>query len=266
MTAPVITVVDPLDPRIAVFRQVRERDVAGRMGLFIAEGEVVLRVLARTRLYRTQALLIVQKRLGQLAPLIARFESRVAVYIASQSVMDATVGFPIHRGILAAGIRGEARTPAALLAQLSGPSLVLGLFGVSNHDNIGGIFRNAAAFGAKAVILDCGCCDPLYRKAIRVSVGASLTVPFSRLSPADDPIEVFESAGFEPLALTPEGGAPLASVISPSRAVLLLGAEGGGLPAGILARCRTVSIPMSGGFDSLNVATTSGIVLHHLTK
>ncbi|HEY5105751.1 MAG TPA: RNA methyltransferase [Caulobacteraceae bacterium] len=266
MAGPVIAVVDPLDARIAVFRQVRERDVAGRLGLFIAEGDVVLRVLARSPLYRTQALLIAEKRIEALAPLIARFDDSVAVYSAPQSVMDFVVGFPIHRGILAAGIRGRARAPAALLANLSGPSLVLGLFGVSNHDNMGGIFRNAAAFGAKAVILDAACCDPLYRKAIRVSVGASLMVPFARLATGDDPVELFAGGGFETLALTPSGAAALSATVRPSRAAVLLGAEGAGLPAGILARSRTVGIPMRGGFDSLNVATASGIVLHYLSQ
>ena len=144
--------------------------------------------------------------------------------------------------------------------------MVLALFGIGNHDNMGGLMRNAAAFGVDLVLLDATCCDPLYRKAIRVSVGAALVTPFARLDSENDPIAVLEGAGFTPIALSPSGSEQLKDLERPLRAALLLGAEGPGLPAAILARSRTVSIPMAGGFDSLNVATTSGIVLHHLAS
>ena len=140
----------------------------------------------------------------------------------------------------------------------------MALVGISNHDNMGGLFRNAAAFGAGAVLLDPSSCDPLYRKAIRVSVGASLIVPFARLSEDADPIDLLHEAELEPIALSPAGATPLHLLDPPARAALLLGAEGPGLSADILARSRTVAIPMAGDFDSLNVATTSGIALHRL--
>ena len=257
---------DPLDPRIAVFRDVRERDVVGRENGFIAEGEVVLRVLARSRLYKTRALLIAEKRAERLAPLIAGFAAEVPVYVAGQAVMDAVAGFPIHRGILAFGERGTAPTAEAVLAATPPRAVVLALIGIANHDNIGGVFRNAAAFGAGAVLIDETCCDPLYRKAIRVSVGAALTVPFARLTAGEDAIDLLKRHGFEILALTPDGDTRLADLTPPARAAVVLGAEGPGLPPDILARTRTVTIPMAGGFDSLNVATTSGIVLHHLAS
>jgi tRNA G18 (ribose-2'-O)-methylase SpoU len=129
---------------------------------------------------------------------------------------------------------------------------------------MGGLFRNAAAFGAGAVLLAPGCCDPLYRKAIRVSVGAALTVPFARFGEGQDPLEVLGAAGFEPLALTPAGSVRLIDLEPPPRAAVLLGAEGPGLPAAVMARARTVSIPMAEGWDSLNVATAGAVVLHHL--
>jgi tRNA G18 (ribose-2'-O)-methylase SpoU len=141
-------------------------------------------------------------------------------------------------------------------------ALLLVLFGIANHDNMGGLFRNAAAFGVEAVLLDPTCCDPLYRKAIRVSVGGALTVPFARIP--GDPLALLARHGFEALALSPAGATLLAKVKRPERAAVLLGAEGPGLPAELLARTATVSIPMAGSFDSLNVATTAGIVLHHL--
>jgi tRNA G18 (ribose-2'-O)-methylase SpoU len=178
--------------------------------------------------------------------------------------MDRVVGFPIHRGILAFGERPAEPSAGDLLAAVGGQAMVVCLFGVSNHDNVGGVFRNAAAFGASAVLLDSACCDPFYRKAIRVSVGAALTVPFARLSAEDDALALLARHRFSTLALSPSGATPLARVRPSDRMAIMLGAEGEGLPPAILTGATSVSIPMAGGFDSLNIATTSGIVLHHL--
>ena len=260
----IIPVDDPLDPRIIAYRDVRERDLVGRDGGFMAEGEVVLKVLLRGGRHGAQSVLIAEKRLAGLAPLLDSLPDTVPVYVAGQKVLDAIVGFPIHRGILAHGLGAVPPNPAGLLAGLGPKALVVVLFGIANHDNMGGIFRNAAAFGVDAVLLDPGCCDPLYRKAIRVSVGATLMVPFGRFASDDDAIGLLAGQGFESISLSPAGAMPLAQLRRPPRAALLLGAEGPGLAAEVLARTRTVGIPMAGGFDSLNVATTSGIVLHHL--
>ncbi len=263
----IVPIDDPADPRIAAYVQVRERDVVGRGDGFIAEGEVVLRVLlgggARAK---AASLLVAEGRLARLAPLIAALDGETPVYLASQTVMDAVVGFHIHRGMLAHGLRPADPGAAALLGAAPARAVVLALFGVANHDNIGGIFRNAAAFGAGAVLLDAACCDPLYRKAIRVSVGATLKVPFARLAAGEDAIGVLEAAGFAPLALSPAGAEPLAGMARPDRAALLLGAEGPGLPPHLMARARTVGIAMAAGWDSLNVAAASAIALHELTR
>jgi tRNA G18 (ribose-2'-O)-methylase SpoU len=262
----IIPITDPHDPRIAVYAQVRERDLVGRMGGFIAEGEVVLRVLlGPASRFRPASLLITEKRLARLEPMIAAVPAGVAVYAASQAVMDAVVGFPIHRGILAHGLRPPVAGAEALLGGLGPRAVVLALFGIANHDNIGGLFRNAAAFGVDAVLLDAACCDPLYRKAIRVSVGAALTVAFARL-PAEDPLALLERHGFTALALSPKGVEPVAGLARDVRTAVLLGAEGPGLPQDLLNRVRTVAIPMAPGWDSLNVAATSAIVLHALTQ
>jgi tRNA G18 (ribose-2'-O)-methylase SpoU len=178
--------------------------------------------------------------------------------------MDAVAGFHIHRGILAVGRRPTEPSAPALLAGLPERSMVLALFGIGNHDNMGGLFRNAAAFGAGAVLLAPDCCDPLYRKAIRVSVGATLTTPFARFGPEEDPVSALEAAGFEPLALSPSGPERLSTMKPPARPAVLLGAEGPGLPPEVMARVRTVRIPMSPGWDSLNVAAAGAIALHHL--
>lgn len=263
-----IPITDPHDPRIALFRDVRERDLTGREGLFIAEGEVVLNVLVSPwSRCRVRAVLLAQTRLGKLAGLLdSALDPQVPVYVAPQSVLDGIVGFPLHRGILALGEKPTPPVLDAFLAQRPQRSILVGLAGVGNTDNMGGIFRNAAAFGACAVMTDPACCDPFYRKAIRVSVGAVLRVPHLAGIAVSDMVERAEAQGYVPLALTPGKGEELARLEVPQRALVLLGSEGPGLAPGILARARPVRIAMDAGFDSLNVAATSAIVLHHLAR
>lgn len=264
MAADLIPIDHPDDPRVAAFTRVQERDLVGRQGLFLAEGEVVVRVLARSPLCSTDALLLADKRVPALADVIAVLPAGTPVYAAPQGVMDQVAGFSMHRGILALGRRRDPPTADDLLAALPPRALVLALAGISNHDNMGGLFRNAAAFGADAVILDADACDPLYRKAIRVSAGLALVTPFARLERGADLIDRLEAAGLAPLALSPAGEARLCDLAPPARAALVLGAEGPGLPPALLARCRTVRIPMAAGVDSLNVAVSAGIALHQL--
>jgi tRNA G18 (ribose-2'-O)-methylase SpoU len=259
-----IPIENPADPRIAAYRDIREADLVGREGLFIAEGEVVLRVLLGQTRHQPISLLIAEQRLARLAPLLATAPPWTPIYSAGQAVLDAIVGFPIHRGVLALGRRAPAAAADETLSALPPEALVMVLFGIANHDNIGGLFRNAAAFGVGAVLVDPYCCDPLYRKAIRVSVGGVLVVPFTRLAPGEDPIERLRAHGFTPLALTPRAATRLIDVRRAPRTALLLGAEGPGLDAALIARSEAVSIPMSAGFDSLNVATASGVALHQL--
>lgn len=264
MAAPIL-ICDPDDPRVAPYRCVRERDLVGRRGEFIAEGEVVLTMLARAKGHRAASILIDEKRIAGLAPLLAAFPSDLPVYAAAQPVLDGIAGFPIHRGILAHGIAAPPITPQRLLAEAGPQSVVVVLFAIANHDNMGGIFRNAAAFGAAGVLLDADCCDPLYRKAIRVSVGCCLTLNFARLSREDDALAMLTSEGYRVLALSPAGARELKELPTGGRVAFLLGAEGPGLSEAVMARAETVRIGMAKGVDSLNVATTSGIVLHHLT-
>lgn len=256
----VIRIDDAGDPRLEPYRAVRERDLVGRDGLFVAEGRVVLEKAVAAMPDAIASVLVAEHRLDSLGDVLAGLPAVTPVYAAAQAAMDEVVGFPIHRGILAVGRRPQ-RDGAALLAGLGGAALVVGLIGIANHDNMGGIFRNAAAFGADAVLLDATCCDPLYRKSIRVSVGAALTVPFAR---AEDPVSMLAAAGFETIALSPRGDIELGALSVRGRAAALFGAEGPGLPDDVLRKTHAVRIAMAGGFDSLNVATTSGIVLHHL--
>ncbi len=186
------------------------------------------------------------------------------IYTASQAILDGITGFHIHRGLLGVGLRGEMPSMAELIASLPEEALVVVPLGITNHDNVGGIMRNAAAFGADAALFDFASCDPLYRKAIRVSVGGSLVVPFAREGSAEAILDLLAAHGFELLALSPAGAATLGG-IGAAQAGGIVARGRGARPAGsILARTRTVRIPMKAGFDSLNVATTSGIALHAL--
>ena len=259
-----IAVDDPADPRVSDYRDVRDRDLRGRAGLFMAEGEVVLRAMLAAGRFEPVSLLIAAKRAGALAETIAALPEAAPVLLAAQPVLDAIAGFPLHRGVLALGRRRPDEGAQALLAACGAQARVLVLFGIANHDNMGALFRNAAAFGAQGVLLDPTCCDPLYRKAIRVSVGAALRIPYARLGAEEDAIALLARHGFEALSLSPAGAEPLGALPPPARAALLLGAEGPGLAPDLLARARTVSIPMAPGFDSLNVATAAAIALHHL--
>ena len=260
----IIRIDDPGDARIAPYRDIREHDLVGREGLFIAEGEVVVRVLCGVSAqHRPLSLFLAEKRVAALADLIDSLPEDVPVYVAPQVVMDTIAGFSIHRGILALGRRGDMASAEALLAMAESQALVPVLCGIANHDNMGGLLRNAAAFGADFVLLDSECCDPLYRKAIRVSAGNGLTVRFARFERDVDVLDLLAVNGFEAIGLSPGGGIRLADAPRPDRLAVLFGAEGPGLPGSILRRIRTVRIAMAPGVDSLNVATASGIVLHH---
>lgn len=261
-----IRIEDAGDPRIAGFRAIRERDLVGRENRFVAEGKVVLNVLFSARRFVPEAALILDRRLEGMRDTLALAPPDMPIFVAAQPVMDEIAGFHIHRGVLALGRRRPDEDAGALLAGLPGDALVVALSGISNHDNVGAIFRNAAAFEADAVLLDATCCDPLYRKAIRVSVGAVLKVPFAMLPDEAALFDVLERHGFAQIALSPAGTEDVADLSRSGRTALWLGAEGPGLPAATMARMRTARIAMSAEFDSLNVATAGAIALHRLWR
>jgi tRNA G18 (ribose-2'-O)-methylase SpoU len=193
--AELIPIADADDPRVAAYRDIRERDLVGRQGQFIAEGEVVLRVLAEHRGDLVQSLLIDGRRLEKLSSILAALPEATPVYVTEQGALDAIAGFHLHRGLLALGQKPADPGAAALLAS-AGNGPVLAMMGIANHDNMGGLFRNAAAFGVKAALLAPDCCDPFYRKALRVSVGGVLRVPFATLAPEEDLVAALERQDF----------------------------------------------------------------------
>ncbi|MET4684700.1 TrmH family RNA methyltransferase [Brevundimonas faecalis] len=261
-----ISVSDPDDPCVSAFRDVKERDLTGRQGLFVAEGEVVLRVLAsKASLCAPVSVLIAEKRLEGLREVLEALPEGTAVHVAPQAALDAVAGFHLHRGILALGRKPAPVGVEAFLDGLPERAVIVGACGIGNHDNMGGLFRNAAAFGTAGVLMDPTCCDPFYRKAIRVSVGAVLRTPMAFGASGGAMVEALQARGFEVLALTPSATQALSELRPAPRTAILLGSEGPGLSAQVIARCRPVGIRMSGGFDSLNVAATSAVALHHVT-
>jgi tRNA G18 (ribose-2'-O)-methylase SpoU len=281
MAARIVAIESVDRPELEPYLRMRDRDLAraemagsgrGGDGLFVAEGEVVVRMLASERSrFRVCSLFVEQRRVDSLSDVTEALGEDVSVYAAPQEIMDSAVGFHIHRGILALGERGAPLAADALLGVTGAESkMAVGLVGLANHDNVGSVFRNAAAFGARGVLLDAATCDPLYRKSIRVSVGAALVVPFARCPSATALLDTIEASGWEPLALSARGDETLDAVVhSASSArgrVLLLGTEGDGLPADVLARSRRVRIDMMPTLDSLNVAVASGIALYEATR
>lgn len=255
-----IDIDDPADPRLADFRDLkradRRPDRPGGKGLVIAEGTVVVRRMVASP-YPMRALLGVARRHDELADDLAQLD--VPFYVADAEVMAAAVGFHLNRGVLATADRAPQPDPAALLATAS---TVAVLEGVGDHENLGSIFRNAAALGVDGVLLAAGCADPLYRRSVRVSMGHVLAVPFATLPWLDEGIHLLHANGFRIAALTPRPDAvPLAGAgLAAGKTAILLGSEGPGLTdAAITAADLAVRIPMSRDVDSLNVATAAAI-------
>ena len=263
------TVEDPEDPRLTDYREIRDAERRRRSGTFIAEGRQVVRRLLDVGRYRARSALVTPPALDALGAALA--DARVPTYLVRQSIVNAIVGIEFHHGCLVVGERGAEQTPEAVLAEARGASVVL-LEGLGDASNVGAIFRNALAFGAGAALLSPGTADPLYRKAIRVSAGAAVVLPFARLDDWPRDLERLRDGGYTLLALTPRAEAVDISTLGttcprPRRVALLLGTEGRGLSAGALAAADLqVRIPMAPAMDSLNVAAAGAVALHWLSR
>ncbi len=253
------------DPRLDGYRNLRDRDLRdAHGGRFVAEGESVLKVLlSPASLASAESLLVAANRVDTVRRMVGGRDAP-PVYVAPPGMMERIVGFDMHRGLLGLGLRPRPLEAAALLADR--PRLALGLASIANHDNVGGIFRNAAGFGVGAALIDPATADPYYRKALRVSVGGVLRVPQARVASADAMVDAFLAAGYRVLALSPRGARRLDEVDRTGPLALMLGTEGPGLPESVMARCETVRIDMHAGFDSLNVAVTAGIAIYELSR
>ncbi|GGO14723.1 TrmH family RNA methyltransferase [Micromonospora parathelypteridis] len=264
---PVHQITDPDDDRIADYRALTDVELRTRWepphGLFIAEGELVLRRALRAG-YPARSYLVDAKRIDQLADLDT---GDAPVYAATQDVLQRATGFHVHRGVLASFHRRSLPTAAEVLAAAR---RVVILEDVNNHTNLGAVFRGAAALGIDGVLLSPTCADPLYRRSVRVSMGEVFAVPYAKFSRWPDGLEQVREAGFTVLALTPAADALPIQRLSPAqraRAALLFGAEGPGLTgAAQSASDVRVRLPMRRGVDSLNVAAAAAVAFWELGR
>ncbi|HUF33431.1 MAG TPA: RNA methyltransferase [Acidimicrobiales bacterium] len=263
MADPVL-ISDPGDPRVAEY--VGLTDAARRRlgaGTFMLESELVVR-RAMAAGVALRSVLVTPPRLATLADDLIDLDPDVPVYLADQAVMSAVAGFDVHRGVLASADRPAASTVTDVVA---GHDRIAVVEGLTDTENLGAVFRNAAALGVGAVVLDPACTDPLYRRTVRVSMGYVLATPWARADAWPDALHDIRSAGFRLLALTPQGAEPLDDVAARpgERLAIMLGAEGPGLSEAALAAAdQRVAIPMAEGVDSLNAATAAAIAFHHL--
>lgn len=257
---------DPAHPLLADFRALN--DPAGRRrveragGYFVVEGIVAIERLLALPGWTVRALALLPRVAERLAPLLDGRDLPVAV--ASEAVLREVVGFDIHRGALASVAR-RPPVPIDQLVRVREPQLFVAAEGLNDHENLGALYRNAAAFGCAGVVLDPTCADPFYRRSVRVSQGNVLAVPTAEVQTVGE----LHAAGVVTVALTPSAPHRLADLdratTGPGPVAVLVGAEGPGLrDATLQAATLRASIPMAAGVDSLNVATAAAIALFHL--
>lgn len=262
----VVALTDPDDPRLADYTALtdvaRRRRHEAAAGVCVVEGDHALRHAVRAGV-ELCSVLLADTRVEAMGDVVrAAGARRVPVYVAPPSVMDRVAGFRVHRGVLAAAPRPPAADVAALLA---GARRLAVLEDVNDHENVGVLYRAAAALGVDGVLLSPLACDPLYRRSIRVSMGHTLTLPTARLAPWPAALTALRAAGFVLAALTPAGTVDVddPALRAAARLALLLGAEGPGLTPGALDLADVrAAIPMAGGVDSLNVASAAAIAFH----
>jgi tRNA G18 (ribose-2'-O)-methylase SpoU len=259
------------DPRLADYTRLTDAGLRTHLeaehGLFIAEGtKVITRAVAAG--FPLRSMLLARSRLTDLGPLSALTEPVVPVYVVPDEVAEKVTGYRVHRGALAS----LARRPLPAVGEVTAAARhVVVLEDLVDHANVGAIFRCAAALGVDAVVLSPRCADPLYRRSVKVSMGAVFAIPYARMTGWFDGLAELKSAGFRLLALTPdEGAAPIRSALGADRVALLLGTEGDGLSARWLHEAdAAVRIPMNpaaraAGVDSLNVVAAAAIACHLL--
>ncbi|MCZ6611490.1 MAG: RNA methyltransferase [Planctomycetota bacterium] len=264
----VFELIDLADPRLANYRDIRDRGLLGQdgiPGLFVGEQPLIVqRMLSMPGV--TKSVLVVRTWADRIAPLAP---PEVPVYVAPLDLMRHVAGFTVHRGVLAVGYRSAIeRSDLASALRPAGPLTVLLCENITNIDNIGLLFRNAAAFGVDAVVLSPRCHDPLYRKSLRVSIGHALTVPFVRC--LDWPGDLGRLKARWNLTLIAaaldERAIDLRLVDRPERVGLVVGEEFHGLSPTTLDHCdHIVKVPMAPGVDSLNVAVAAAVCLHRFS-
>jgi tRNA G18 (ribose-2'-O)-methylase SpoU len=249
---------------LAAYADVGDPAALTRKGLFVVEGRLPVERLLHEERFAIESVAVTPAAARALAPVLRRHPD-VTVHVSAPAALEAVTGFNFHRGALALAHRPAASVPLSAFAHAS---RLFALEGVGNPDNVGGLFRVALALGAGGVLLDSTSADPLYRKAIRTSMAASLSIPFTRVEPWPSGLDELKARGFQVIALTPDPAAmPIdAYAIEPgSRLILVLGSEGPGLrPESMRYADLRLRIPIDARADSLNVVVAAGIALNRL--
>jgi tRNA G18 (ribose-2'-O)-methylase SpoU len=254
------------DPRVAPYRDLREGRLLEEQGCFVAESRHVVRRLLASGRFPVRSLFVTPAAFADLEAALAAAPARPPLLLAEHALLCEVAGYHVHQGCLALAERG----PEPALAELArgAGGLLVGLEGLTDPANVGGVFRNALAFGAGGVVLAPGGAHPLFRKSVRVSMAATLAVPFARAEPWPAALEKLRAEGYRILACVAQQDATdLRDVPAAGRTLLLFGSEGYGLsPAARAVADLALTVRTSGALDSLNVATASGIVLHHFAR
>lgn len=253
----------PLDPRLESYRQLKRTNRTRWADEFVVESELLVdRLLASP--FPVKSVVVAEHRWDAWRGRLARLPAETPIYVLPASSVSELVGFKFHRGVLACAARMPTRPLAELIAPAGGGSTLIVCPETRDPENLGAIFRSAAALGADAALLGEKCVDPLSRRVLRVSMGAALRLPTRRAAALLDDLEALRAAGYELVAAVVGPGAePLTRFTPAPRTALLVGNEAHGLDPDVLAHCpRRVSIPMAEGVDSLNVAVATGILLY----
>ena len=256
-------ITDGDDPRLIPYQCVRDPELARTRGLFVAEGRLVVRRVIQSGRHRVRSVLVNEAAFTALGSVLEALDG--PVYVCQTATMAAVTGYNIHRGCLALV---ERPVPMSAAAVVDGAHTIVALEDVANADNVGGVFRNAAAFGA-AVLLNARCCDPLYRKAVRTSMGAVLSVPWARIDNWPTGLFALRDHRYAFVALTPRQPArtlnAFAECLNRQPVILIAGTEGTGLSAAVEQGADyRVRIPIANIVDSLNLAVAVGIALSRL--
>jgi tRNA G18 (ribose-2'-O)-methylase SpoU len=260
----IVHIDNPSDPRLADYTDLTDVELRRRRepaeGLFMAEGEKVIRRSLDAG-YPLRSILLTERWLDVMSDVIAHATG--PVYVATPALVEEVTGYHVHRGALAAMGRKPLPEPARLL---HGTGRIAVFEGFVDHANLGAAFRSAAALGIGAILLSPDCADPLYRRAVKVSMGAVFSVPYSRFAEWPGGLAELRAAGYRILATTPDERATPLDEVPPEhfeRCALMLGSEGHGLSRRALdAADEWVRIPMAAGIDSLNVAAASAVVFY----
>jgi len=261
--AELVEIADAGDPRLADYRDLRDVELRKHLeaehGLFLAEGEKVVRRAVEAG-YRPRSFLMARRWLDGLADVLSTTD--VPCFVVTESLAEEVTGFHVHRGALASL---ERRALPSLDEVLTGARSVLVLEEIVDHTNVGAIFRSGAALGFDAVLLAPRCADPLYRRAVKVAMGAAFALPWTRLPDWYDALPSLSDRGFTTVALTlADDAVPVEEAVSGvDRLALVLGSEGHGLsPRWEQSADRRAVIPMTAGIDSLNVAAATAVACY----